>query len=138
MKNYLEFRSTMPDDGAWTDEGQVIAPPGLEHAKLLASKLARSMKLLHAPWNEEDHGWEFLIEHESITMGILIQCGPVEDRWLLIVNPVTFFGFLRRRRIQLATDAAASAIERVLQEDGRFNIVRRCSADELHVESGRP
>jgi hypothetical protein len=129
MKNYLEFRSTMPDDGAWTDKGQVIAPPGLEHAKLLASKLASSMKLLYAPWNEEDYGWQFLIEHERITMGVLIQ-SPEEARWLLIVSPVILFGFLRRRRIQVAVDAAVSAIELVLQQSDRFSAIRRCSAAE--------
>jgi len=134
MRNHLYFKSDLADDGTWTDDGKgVVKPPGLEHSRLLAAHLSRSVTLLATPWNEEDFGWEFLTKCDGIRAGVLTS--SYENGWLVIVIPVTFFGFLRRRRIHSAIDRLADDIESFLIADARFRNVQRYSATEFEAQA---
>lgn len=123
---WLRFRSTLPDDGRWSDAGVVIEPPGKQHSQLLFASLSGTVNMLDGPWNQEDYGWEFTADVDSVRVSVLLQPSLDEDdEWLVAVVPVTVFAVLRRQRIGSAVEVVAQAVENVLQADGRIAAIRR-------------
>jgi hypothetical protein len=132
MKNYLQFESSLADDWSWNDKGHVRAPGGLEHAKFLVAHLPSTINLIDGPWNEEDNAWQFLTKINGFSVSVLVgeYYDPVEN-WLVIVNAVVFFGFLRRQRVTLAVETVTDAIEVILRADARIKNVQRFTEAEF-------
>jgi hypothetical protein len=127
MRTYLQFESSLKDDWSCSDKGDFRAPAGLEHSKLLVAHLPSTMPLIDGPWNEEDYAWGFLTKFNGFNVSVLVgERTPVET-WLVIVNTVVFFGFLRRRRVLLAVSTVTDAIESILRADARIKNVQRFS-----------
>ena len=124
MKNYLLFESSLKDDWSWNENGDVRSPGGLEHSKVFAAHLPETISLIDGPWNEEDFAWKFLTRFNGIHVSVLVSEFTASDR-LVIVNRVVFFGFLRKRRIELAVETVTDAIDVTLRADVRFKNVRR-------------
>jgi hypothetical protein len=133
MVNYLRFESTVPDEGKWTDRGNVLEPAGIEHARLFVSHLPSSIKVVDGPWNEEDYAWEFLTRCGGINISVLIGQQDADD-WLVQVIPVAAFACLRRRKIGLAVNTVTNAIDGLLRGDARFKNVRRYSEAEFRAQ----
>jgi hypothetical protein len=128
------FKSNLADPHEEDEQGaEVTAPAGLRHSKLLATELGPSF-VTDDPWNEGGY-WEFIGKANGVTVRVLVQenwyeGGADEGNWLLILHPVSLFGFLYRRRLRDAVTAVGDTIDALLRRDQQFQGVCRYSPRE--------
>ena len=120
----IRFESSLRDGESRDEHGQVVRPAGFEHSALLASLLKDPIKIVASPWKEEGYAWEFLATCNRVKVSVLVgRDADRENGWLIIVSPISLFGFLRRKRVESAVEKVVSEVVKVLQGDSRFSNV---------------
>jgi hypothetical protein len=132
LRTFVTFEADFPDDGEFTESGDVKRPGGLNIALALGEMLQRQGFELSKPQQHSFYGWEFTVSAEGFNFRLLLQFpGP----WLLLSQDKNSFlrGFLGSKA--LVHRRVLETLNRSLAQSSSFRVLRWYSKEEY--ESGK-
>ena len=136
LRTFVTFEAEFPDDGKFTESGDIERPDGFAIAKVLAQMLRDRGLKVSAPKQYSYYGWAFIATDKDVRIWFLLQfAGP----WIVLSQNKTFW--LKK----LLSSTPSSTHQRFLQvlndsltHDHRFQQIKWFTEEEYDKAAAAP
>ena len=124
VRNFVTFEADFPDDGVFTESGDLIAPAGKNIAESLVSVLREQGLEATDVVQHSFYGWQFTVIRNNCHFWFLLQCSDT-DEWLLLSQPrLSFIEKLTFKNTVSAHREVLTIVHECLNQDRRFGSIR--------------
>ncbi len=128
LKTYVTFKASLPDDGEWDSNGNVIQPSGRSVAETIVGLLRSRGLTTSLPSTYRFYGWQFdVTDNETRAWAMLQHPEP----WLMMIEARPSF----RQRLSGTGDQESlsrllSVVDEEFRADKRFSDISWFTKDE--------
>lgn len=126
---FAEFKTDLPDDSTWSEQGDLIKPRGENVAAALQSALEQSGVKSSIVRQHKFYGWRFTAVIGSASYVVLVQF-PDNNGIIEVQTRVSTYRWIQGTRIRVSEVAFTGVMDAIIRHDGRFQ-----SSEWIHAAS---